>query len=155
MLEMTCSCPDWSCLCKHLAAVLYAIGARLDQDPKLFFILRGVSECELIGEQALNTLTEGTTPEINTDQLADVFGMDFDSLDDVNPTPPTDKTPPQNKTITPKSATKSTAKPAAKPTAKSTAKPTAKSAAKSELDVLMRMVFTTSSLYIKKIMLAL
>ena len=27
----TCSCPDWASMCKHVAAVLYGIGARLDR----------------------------------------------------------------------------------------------------------------------------
>jgi len=41
-IHMDCSCPDWADMCKHVAAVLYAVGARLDQDPMLFFRLRGV-----------------------------------------------------------------------------------------------------------------
>ncbi|MDE7476906.1 MAG: SWIM zinc finger family protein, partial [Lachnospiraceae bacterium] len=38
----TCSCPDWAVMCKHVAAVLYGVGARLDNDPMLFFHLRGI-----------------------------------------------------------------------------------------------------------------
>ena len=41
-IHMSCSCPDWAGMCKHVAAVLYGVGARLDQDPLLFFKLRGV-----------------------------------------------------------------------------------------------------------------
>ena len=41
-IHMNCSCPDWAGMCKHVAAVLYGVGARLDQDPLLFFKLRGV-----------------------------------------------------------------------------------------------------------------
>ena len=29
-IEMFCSCPDWAGMCKHVAAVLYGVGARLD-----------------------------------------------------------------------------------------------------------------------------
>ena len=29
-------------MCKHVAAVLYGIGARLDENPSLFFELRGI-----------------------------------------------------------------------------------------------------------------
>jgi len=41
-IEFTCTCPDWALLCKHVAAVLYGIGARFDQDPTLFFKLRDI-----------------------------------------------------------------------------------------------------------------
>lgn len=42
--EMTfsCSCPDWAELCKHVAAVLYGIGRKLDDDPMLLLRLRGI-----------------------------------------------------------------------------------------------------------------
>ena len=43
-----CSCPDWATMCKHVAAVLYGVGARLDEQPELLFRLRGVDEQELI-----------------------------------------------------------------------------------------------------------
>lgn len=41
-ISFNCSCPDWAILCKHVAAVLYGIGARFDENPLLFFELRGV-----------------------------------------------------------------------------------------------------------------
>lgn len=41
-ISFTCSCPDWALMCKHVAAVLYGVGARLDSDPMLFFNLRGI-----------------------------------------------------------------------------------------------------------------
>src|SRR5881409_3482061 len=44
----TCSCPDWASMCKHVAAVLYGIGARLDQQPELLFTLRKVDQQDLI-----------------------------------------------------------------------------------------------------------
>lgn len=49
-----CSCPDWARMCKHVAAVLYGIGARLDEDPTLFFTLRAVGVHELISEAIQN-----------------------------------------------------------------------------------------------------
>jgi uncharacterized Zn finger protein len=84
-IKTKCSCPDWAGLCKHLAAVMYGIGVRLDEDPKLFFTLRGVDENELIGADIVDTLTEGVVPEIAAENLADVFGMEFDSLEDIKP----------------------------------------------------------------------
>ena len=49
-IEMECSCPDWAGLCKHLAAVMYCIGARLDAAPELLFTLRDVDHLDLIGQ---------------------------------------------------------------------------------------------------------
>jgi uncharacterized Zn finger protein len=47
-IHLDCSCPDWATMCKHVAAALYGIGTRLDQQPLLFFKLRDVSVEELI-----------------------------------------------------------------------------------------------------------
>ena len=41
-ISFSCSCPDWALMCKHVAAVLYGVGARLDEAPSLFFELRGI-----------------------------------------------------------------------------------------------------------------
>lgn len=41
-ISFTCSCPDWALMCKHVAAALYGVGARLDEQPTLFFELRGI-----------------------------------------------------------------------------------------------------------------
>ncbi len=47
-IQLSCSCPDWAGMCKHVAAVLYGIGARLDHQPELLFRLHSVDEKELI-----------------------------------------------------------------------------------------------------------
>ena len=47
-IHMNCSCPDSARMCKHVAAALYAVGAKLDADPLLFFTLRGIDPGELI-----------------------------------------------------------------------------------------------------------
>ena len=80
-IKMKCSCPDSAGLCKHLAAVLYGIGTRLDTDPKLFFVLRGINENELINADVVGALTEGVTSEIDEASISAVFGVDFDTLD--------------------------------------------------------------------------
>jgi uncharacterized Zn finger protein len=51
-IKLECSCPDWASMCKHVAAVLYGVGARLDTSPELFFALRGVNMDDLIGHVA-------------------------------------------------------------------------------------------------------
>jgi uncharacterized Zn finger protein len=47
-IHFSCSCPDWASMCKHVAAVLYGIGARFDDDPLLFFKLRGIPHEDLL-----------------------------------------------------------------------------------------------------------
>ena len=47
-ITFDCSCPDWASMCKHVAAVLYAVGARLDEKPELLFALRQVDEQDLL-----------------------------------------------------------------------------------------------------------
>lgn len=42
-ISFSCSCPDWALLCKHVAAALYGVGVRLDNNPGLFFQLRGIN----------------------------------------------------------------------------------------------------------------
>lgn len=48
-ISFSCSCPDWALLCKHVAAVLYGIGAKFDENPMLFFELRGIDVDKFIG----------------------------------------------------------------------------------------------------------
>ena len=47
-IRFTCSCPDYASMCKHVAAVLYGVGARLDAQPELLFRLRAVDEKDLV-----------------------------------------------------------------------------------------------------------
>ncbi|MBO4336878.1 MAG: hypothetical protein J5842_02240 [Lachnospiraceae bacterium] len=41
-ISFSCSCPDWAMMCKHVAAVMYGIGLRFDENPFYFFKLRGI-----------------------------------------------------------------------------------------------------------------
>lgn len=47
-ISFSCSCPDWALMCKHVAAALYGVGARLDEKPERFFELRGIDMGRLI-----------------------------------------------------------------------------------------------------------
>ncbi len=47
-IRFSCSCPDFASMCKHVAAVLYGVGARLDQEPELLFRLRAVDGGDLV-----------------------------------------------------------------------------------------------------------
>jgi len=75
-IHMSCDCPDWADLCKHLAAVLYGIGARLDDDPGLFFVLRGVDRDELFSGDIAAALPDAPPDDLGN--LSDTFGIDLD-----------------------------------------------------------------------------
>ncbi len=85
-IELSCSCPDWATMCKHVAAALYGVGARLDHDPAMLFTLRDVPPSELIAS-AVNHLPSGNQPtgrkRLSPDDLATVFGIDLALDDDV------------------------------------------------------------------------
>lgn len=53
-IKFSCSCPDGAGMCKHVAATLYGIGARLDESPELFFSMRNVEMDALIGQAILD-----------------------------------------------------------------------------------------------------
>ena len=78
-IKKSCSCPDSAGLCKHLAAVLYGVGARLDHKPELFFLLRKVDHLELI-EEATSRVGKKTTTSKKTlaaTDVASVFGIEM------------------------------------------------------------------------------
>lgn len=78
-IHFDCSCPDYADCCKHVAATLYGIGARLDEEPSLFFTLCGIDESELLGADVVAALTEPAEPAAALDDssLGDVFGIDL------------------------------------------------------------------------------
>jgi len=82
-ISFECSCPDWAGMCKHVAATLYGVGARLDKEPELFFRLRRVDQMELLTAasrgSALARGPQGRSKRIAESTLADVFGIDIDA----------------------------------------------------------------------------
>lgn len=88
-INFNCSCPDGAFLCKHVAAVLYGVGARLDEKPELFFSLRNVKMDELVSsvlkaqKSKLSKLASkrGTSQRLQTEdnKLSDLFGISVDS----------------------------------------------------------------------------
>ncbi len=89
-ITLQCSCPDWADMCKHVAAVMYGIGTRLDSKPELLFTLRGVKAKDLVAEAGQNVFAQARagaadpTGKVSkrrlgaTDStaLADVFGLE-------------------------------------------------------------------------------
>lgn len=76
-IEYSCDCPDYAGMCKHVAAVLYGVGNRLDSKPELLFLLRGVDPSELINTQ-LKLDAETAGGQLKEQDLADIFGLDFE-----------------------------------------------------------------------------
>ena len=84
-IAFDCSCPDGAYMCKHVAAVLYGVGARLDREPGLLFTLRQVKEADLVGgagARAAASLVSGrggapgSRRIADESSLSDVFGID-------------------------------------------------------------------------------
>src|SRR6266540_3435953 len=77
----TCSCPDWASMCKHVAAVLYGIGARLDHQPELLFTLRNVDQQDLIAEAGSDLSKKGKGPPrakvLASEDLSEMFGIEM------------------------------------------------------------------------------
>ena len=79
-ITMRCSCPDYAGMCKHVAAVMYGVGHRLDSSPELLFALRAVDHLELV-EQAVPTTPPKTgrgAPKIATEELGAIFDIEID-----------------------------------------------------------------------------
>src|ERR1700682_2372573 len=76
-IHFTCSCPDFALLCKHIAAVLYGVGARLDKKPELFFTLRSVVLEELVAKSALRRAAPAKEA-LDTGSLEGIFGIELD-----------------------------------------------------------------------------
>jgi uncharacterized Zn finger protein len=82
-IDVDCSCPDWADLCKHVAASLYGVGARLDLNPELLFVLRCVDPADLISKasaaEAVRQTPSNGAPAMSDAEVADVFGIELDS----------------------------------------------------------------------------
>ena len=102
-IEFSCTCPDWASLCKHGAAVLYAIGSILDQEPLVLFQLRGIDvdaylETSLLEKTntLLSNIYNSNDRTIDESIISDIFGIELGSLSitptsdgDVDDTPKT------------------------------------------------------------------
>ena len=101
-ISLDCSCPDWADMCKHVAAALYGVGARLDEQPELLFVLRQVDHLELIEQAAAGQFAPVVSADKKTiadGDLADVFGVEIDSACSSPTLPPAVKgTPAKAKT---------------------------------------------------------
>ncbi len=140
-IKLNCSCPDWADMCKHVAAVLYGIGARLDERPEDLFLLRHVDHKALLVQARSATLDKALDPRTKTvtGDLSALFGIDIEDVPQtlnvtikkkkikegskIKPSPPSKKATASVKSSKEKTTAKKTTKPALK---KKTIKRTAK-----------------------------
>jgi uncharacterized Zn finger protein len=90
-IDFDCSCPDWAYMCKHVAATLYGIGTRLDDDPGLFFQLRKVKIDDLIQQtlkdqsyKLLEKAEKMSSGKIAESDLSGMFGIDMEETIDLD-----------------------------------------------------------------------
>jgi len=80
-IEFSCNCLDYASLCKHVAAVLYGVGARLDHKPELLFRLRAVDENDLLVDLDAATPLSKAAPAagrvLEADDLSALFGLEM------------------------------------------------------------------------------
>jgi len=91
-IRFSCSCPDRASMCKHVAAVLYGIGSRLDHQPELLFTLRDTDHAELVAglgrDMPLAKPPSATARILESDDMAALFGLDM-----AEAPPPPEKSP--------------------------------------------------------------
>jgi uncharacterized Zn finger protein len=127
-LDFTCSCPDYASMCKHIAAVFYGVGARLDHKPEMLFLLRGVEPLELVSAADVSASQGalGASNALENQDLGALFGIE---LEEASTTPPPVTKAPKRTKPSPTAPTKGA--PATPPTvvASKPSKPSKKPAA--------------------------
>ena len=127
-IKLKCSCPDYAGLCKHVAAVLYGVGSRLDSAPELLFTLRNVDHLELVSQAVAadnldRALVAGQDGALDGADLGEMFGIELDEA------PSASRKTSRSRRSNATSAQEAASAPAAKPRRRSVAKPAAPAAA--------------------------
>lgn len=100
----SCSCPDDASMCKHVAAALYGVSARLDTEPGLFFTLRKVKIEDLVSEtvqgkseELLKKAKKKSVRVMEDSDLSAIFGIQLDEGPGFAPSPAPPAAPPITK----------------------------------------------------------
>jgi len=122
-IKLSCSCPDWAGMCKHVAAALYGVGARLDEMPQLLFVLRDVDENELLASAGQGLPLASAAPNgaavLDEGDVAALFGLEMADASAAEPVvPPARKRSPRSKAPAGSPARSKPVAEDAKPTAK-------------------------------------
>ncbi len=135
-ISFDCSCPDWAAMCKHVAATLYGVGARLDDRPELLFRLRGVDPAEMVEaaiDQPMRASRSRRGRVLESDELSSVFGVDIVDGDlDITRIRKKRNTGSSRKVRAKSTARKTQAKRSAKKSTKKSTKKSAKKSARKE-----------------------
>jgi uncharacterized Zn finger protein len=103
-IRFSCSCPDSAAMCKHVAATLYGIGARLDASPELLFLLRKVDASELIAKAGEGGAAPHRAPSsariLDASKLTELFDIDVASAQSEFPRKPASAPQPKKKPAT-------------------------------------------------------
>ena len=84
-IRLGCTCPDFADMCKHVAAVLFAVGVRFDESPALLFTLRGVDHLDLIdraaarGAKRVGRRAGAKRKVIKSADLSSLFGIEIEA----------------------------------------------------------------------------
>jgi uncharacterized Zn finger protein len=104
-IAFECSCPDWASMCKHVAAVLYGVGARLDQRPELLFLLRRVDQQELVARAGRDLPLSKHAPQrekvLAGADLSELFGLELSDAREA-PAPPRAPAPSKKRAAAPR-----------------------------------------------------
>jgi uncharacterized Zn finger protein len=76
-IKFNCNCPDSARMCKHICAVLYGIGARLDENPELLFLLRDVKQEDLIANAGQRMTKPKSSRLLQSSNLSELFGIEI------------------------------------------------------------------------------
>jgi uncharacterized Zn finger protein len=76
-IKFNCNCPDSARMCKHICAVLYGIGARLDENPELLFVLRDVKQADLIASAGQRMTKPKPSRLLQSSNLSEIFGIEI------------------------------------------------------------------------------
>jgi uncharacterized Zn finger protein len=107
-IKLSCTCPDWADMCKHVAAALYGVGARLDEKPELLFVLRNVDQKELLagaGRDVAFTQAKPSAKVLDEADMAALFGLEMaENADAAKPISVARTAPKRNKPLAVKNA---------------------------------------------------
>lgn len=135
-IKFSCSCPDSARMCKHVAASLYGIGARLDDAPELLFVLRNIDHTELVSDLSKSLpQADRLAPSariLEADDMAALFGLDLATAPSkaADQAPKNAGKPKKTRTSAPAARTKKRAAQKSSVTAAKTTKSKAKAKAK-------------------------
>lgn len=83
-----CSCPDETCHCKHIAALLFILGEAVEQNPMLLLQMRGITIEDILGEETTQATQKKSIPrQAKSRDLISFWGDELETEFDYGPSP--------------------------------------------------------------------